>query len=320
MDTRIDIKITFRCNNKCGFCAQGHKRDIYPDRTEKNVAAVLKKARAEGVTGVVFTGGEPSMHPEILRLVRIASEAGFTGIQLQTNGRTLAYPGFCRRLVEAGVTELGPSLHGAKAATHDALTGTAGSFTHSVAGIANAAKTGLPVITNTVVTSLNYKELPAIAALLIRLGVSQYQFAFIHVVGTAAENKKTIVPRKTAVMPYIKKGLDLGMKRGVPCFTEAIPFCLMKGYEACVAERMIPAGPVADADRFIKDYGAYRRDEGKAKGPRCRECKYFPICEGPWREYPALYGWEEFVPVRDFAELRPRGGKNAPGKKTKSKK
>ncbi|MBI4803189.1 MAG: radical SAM protein [Elusimicrobia bacterium] len=297
MDKRIDIKISFRCNNLCRFCAQGHKRDLYPDRTPKNVVSELKKAYSGGIRGVVFTGGEPSLHPAILDFIRAAKKAGFKSIQLQTNGRTLAYPDFCGKLLKAGATEIGPSLHGAAAATHDALTGSAGSFTQTVAGIANAVKTGLAVITNTVITSANYTELPALAALLIKLGVSQYQFAFIHIVGTAAENSARLVPRKTAVMPYVKKGLDLGVKNGVPCYTEAIPFCLMKGYEACVAERIIPAGPVVDADRFIKDYGIYRRTEGKTRGPRCPRCKYFEVCEGPWREYPRLYGWKEFVPV-----------------------
>jgi MoaA/NifB/PqqE/SkfB family radical SAM enzyme len=303
MHKRIDIKISFRCNNLCRFCAQGHKRDMYPDRTAVAVAAELKKARKNGIRGVVFTGGEPSLHPAILDLVRTAKKTGFTSIQLQTNGRTLAYPGFCADLAGAGLTEFGPSLHGAGHSTHDALTGAAGSFPQSVAGISNAVKTGLPVITNTVITSANYKELPAIAALLIKLGVRQYQFAFVHIVGSAAENKKTLVPRKTAVMPFIKKALDLGIRRGTACYTEAVPFCLMKDYEACVAERLIPPGPVADADRFIEDYAVYRRDEGKAKGPRCPDCKYFDCCEGPWREYPGLYGWGEFKPVRDFKKL-----------------
>ena len=307
MDKRIDIKISFRCNNLCDFCAQGHKRDMYPDRSAKTVTAELKKAYLSGVRSVVFTGGEPSLHPSILDFIRTARKIGFKSVQLQTNGRTLAYPDFCRALLRAGLTEMGPSLHGACAATHDALTGAKGSFTQTVAGIANAANTGLPVLTNTVITSDNYKELPAIAALLISLGVRQYQFAFIHIVGSAAENKKSIVPRKSAVMPYLRKALDLGIRKGVLCYTEAIPFCLMKGYETCVAERLIPAGPVVDADRFIKDYNTYRRTEGKVKGPRCPECKYFEICEGPWREYPELYGWEEFKPVKDFVKRKQIG-------------
>jgi len=299
MITRADIKITFRCNNLCAFCAQGDKRDKYPDRDRKTVAADLKKAYSDGARCVVFTGGEPGLHPDILYFIRTARKTGFTGVQLQTNGRALAYPAFCRALVDAGLTEFGPSLHGARAETHDSLTGAAGSFAQSVTGISNAVGTGLPVLANTVVTALNYRELPAIAALLIKLGVSQYQFAFIHIVGSAAEYGGKLVPSKTAVMPYIRKGLDLGAAKRIPRYTEAIPFCLMKGYENCVAERIIPDGPVIDADRVIRNYGDYRRGEGKSKGPACARCACFSVCEGPWREYPGLYGWKEFKPIRE---------------------
>lgn len=298
MDKRVDLKVTFQCNNRCEFCAQGHKRELYVERTLEDAAAELLKAYEDGARGAVFTGGEPSMHPRILELVKAAKKTGFETIQLQTNGRTLAYPGFCAALREAGADEVAPSLHGAIAATHDALTRAPGSFKQSVAGIGNAVKAGFNVVTNTVITAQNYRELPGIAKILISLGVNQYQFAFIHIVGTAKENKKRIVPRKTAVMPFVKKALDLGIRAGVPCYTEAIPFCLMKGYEDCVAENMIPGSRVVDADMVIKDYAAYRRNEGKAKGPLCKSCLYFKACEGPWREYPAMYGWSEFKPVK----------------------
>ncbi|MCX5785594.1 MAG: radical SAM protein [Elusimicrobia bacterium] len=304
MYTRIDIKITFRCNNKCDFCAQGHKRDMYADRTKARVYAELAAAYKKGVRGVVFTGGEPTLHSNIIDFVAKAKKLGYKTIQLQTNGRAFTYKSLLENLKKAGANEIGPSLHGAKPATHDALTHSPGSFIQTITGIKNAAQMGFNVITNSVITSLNYRELPELASILVSLGASQYQFAFIHIVGTALENKKWIVPQKTDIMPWVKKGLDVGIKNGVPCFTEAIPFCLMKGYEACVAERMIPDGPVADADKFIENYGEYRRTEGKAKGPRCPECKYFEICEGPWREYPGIYGWKEFVPVTDFKKRR----------------
>jgi hypothetical protein len=30
----------------------------------------------------------------------------------------------------------------------------------------------------------------------------------------------------------------------------------------------------------------------------CPECDWHASCEGPWREYPELFGWDEFVPVK----------------------
>lgn len=79
--------------------------------------------------------------------------------------------------------------------------------------------------------------------------------------------------------------------------TEAIPYCLMEGYEEYIAERIIPPSVVYDAGFVVKNYGQYRKNKGKAKGPDCQKCKYFKICEGPWKEYPEIYGWDEFKPI-----------------------
>ena len=297
MYTRIDIKITFRCNNKCDFCAQGHKRDQQEDRAAERVYNDLSAAYKRGIRDVVFTGGEPTLHPQIIEFVSMAKKLGYDRIQLQTNGRTFAYIGLLERLKAAGANEMGPSLHGANPETHDKLTRAPGSFSQTVSGIRNASRLGMHILTNSVITSANYKELPELAALLVKLGVSQYQFAFVHIIGTALENIKWIVPKKSVIMPWVKKGLDAGIKKGIPCYTEAIPYCLMKGYEQCVAEQIIPEGSVADGEKFIESYGDYRRTEGKAKATACKSCIHFKVCEGPWREYAELYGWKEFRPV-----------------------
>ena len=59
-----------------------------------------------------------------------------------------------------------------------------------------------------------------------------------------------------------------------------------------MAERIIPETTVYDAEITIESYTTTRREEGKAKGPRCKDCARFKDCEGPWKEYPELYGWD----------------------------
>ncbi len=294
---RIDVKVTFNCNNHCDFCAQGNKRSFVKRKSLAEISNILSEARKNGVDGVVFTGGEPTLHPEIIKIVSKAKSLGFSKIQLQTNGRSLAYIDFCKKLKDAGVNEMGPSLHGSSPELHEKLTCAPGSFRETVKGIINCKKLGMYVLTNSVITSANYKDLPSLARLLVKLGVNQFQFAFVHIIGTAWENKNWIVPKKSEIMPYVKKGLDIGINAGVLCYTEAIPYCLMKGYEKCVAEAIIPQGPVADADVFVENYADYRKNEGKVKRKECSRCVYFKVCEGPWREYPDIYGWGEFKPV-----------------------
>lgn len=295
---RVDLKIGFLCNNRCQFCVQGNKRDFLPYKDLKEIRRDLKEAFRKGKREVVLTGGEPSLHPDFLAIIGLAKSIGFKNIQVQTNGRMFAYEDFCLKTIKAGATEFSPAIHGHNAEIHDFLTTVKGSFYQTVQGIKNLKKLNQRVLTNTVITAKNYRYLPQIAQLLVDLNVDQFQFAFIHISGRAAENKDWIVPRKNKIMPYVKKGLDIGIKAGKQVMTEAIPYCLMKGYEDYIAEKIIPESMVYDVNFMIEDYGGYRRSKGKAKGPQCPQCKYYKICEGPWKEYIEIFSWDEFRPVK----------------------
>jgi MoaA/NifB/PqqE/SkfB family radical SAM enzyme len=147
------------------------------------------------------------------------------------------------------------------------------------------------------VTRYNYKFLPEIASLLIKLGVHQYQFAFVHAQGNALKSFTEVVPRKTDAMPYIKRGLRMGREKGLRVMAEAIPLCLMKGYEDCVSEFYIPSTEVRERGFTIERFEEVRVNEGKVRFAKCRICRYYDVCEGPWREYPEHFGDGEFNPV-----------------------
>lgn len=295
---RVDIKVGFYCNNRCAFCVQGRKRETLPAKSRREVEASLREALAAGKREAVFTGGEPTLHPDFLALVAFARKIGFKEIQIQSNGRLFAYPDFCLKMIQAGATQFGPSLHGATAKEHDFLTRAEGSFAQTVQGIKNLKKLNQYVLTNSVITANNYRHLPALARLLAGLGVDQFQFAFVHILGTAKENRDWLVPKKSEIMPYVKKALAIGLKAGRRVTTEAIPYCFLKGFENCVAEEIMPKTRIYDANFTVEDYGDYRRQSGKEKGPACPACKYFQQCEGPWKEYPEIFGWAEFRPVK----------------------
>ena len=297
-DVKFDIKINYHCNNHCLFCVQGRKREVLPFKDFNVVEQAISKAAQEGMTKIVLTGGEPALHPDFLKIIKVAKDNNFESIQIQSNGRMFAYLDFCVKAIKAGANEFALSLHGHSSHLHDFLTDAPGSFDQTVQGIKNLKELGQDVISNTVITKYNYRFLPDIARLLVSLGVSQYQLAFIHITGQAEDNKEKIVPRKKTIMPYVKKGLDIGIKAGRSVMTEAIPYCMMRGYEKYIAEeKAIPESKVHDIDFIVESFNNYRKNIGKTKGPKCKKCKYFSICEGPWKEYPDLYGWDEFKPI-----------------------
>ena len=291
---KLDLKVGFRCNNHCTFCVQGDKRDHTADLTTAEVKERLAQARCE-CDRVVLTGGEATIRDDIPEVAAYAKSLGYHTIQLQTNGRRMAYRQYCESLIAAGVNRFNPSVHGHNASLHDKLTGTRGSFDQCIRGIQNLVALKQIVLTQTVIVRDNVGHLPEIAQMLVRLGVSQVQFAFVHAIGTAAATWDDTVPRYREVAPQVAKAVAIVRAANRHALTEAIPFCFLQGIETAACELRTPSTLVYDGQITIGDYGKYRLEEGKARGEVCKSCSWNGRCEGPWREYPEHYGWEEFV-------------------------
>lgn len=83
------VLFTAGCNFRCGFC---HNNEMIHARegniTWAQVDDVLARARDQWVDAVCISGGEPTMHRELLPLVLYLKGRGFK-VKLDTNG---AYP------------------------------------------------------------------------------------------------------------------------------------------------------------------------------------------------------------------------------------
>ncbi len=296
--TRLDLKLTFQCNNRCLFCVQGDKRDHEPDRAHEQARAEIAARRGQ-CDGIVFTGGEVTLRPDLLELVAYARDLGYRTIQIQSNGRRMSYLPYLDALLDAGANEIAPALHGATSATHDALTRAKGSFVQTVKGIQHARSRGARVILNSVIVRANQSELVAMVRLFHRLGVAQSQFAFVHALGSAAQDFDAVVPRYGEIVPELRAALLLGESLGLRMMTEAVPYCLLPGLERFIAEQHMPETAILDGGRVIDSYADYRWSEGKAQGEPCQGCSHRTVCEGPWREYPERFGWAEFAARSD---------------------
>lgn len=104
------IDLTNRCNLKCPVCFASANQAGYV--SEPDYQRVVEELRAlrelypHPATAVQFTGGEPTLHPDFLRLVKTANEMGFTHVQIATNGIKIAEREFAERAAEAGLHTL----------------------------------------------------------------------------------------------------------------------------------------------------------------------------------------------------------------------
>ena len=90
------------CNFRCPFC---HNSDLLPGQGEVlmddgEFLAFLKKRRGL-LDGVCVSGGEPTLQPELEKLLKGIKELGFA-VKLDTNG---SKPDTLKKLVEAGLVD-----------------------------------------------------------------------------------------------------------------------------------------------------------------------------------------------------------------------
>ena len=123
---------------------------------------------------LILSGGEVTTFPHLEHYVEFAAALGcFETIQIQTNGRRLSDQGYLARLINAGVNEFFVSIHGPRE-VQDALSGISGSYEQAMEGICNLQDyPKINVLTNTVLTNLNYALLPALFSRISGMRVSE---------------------------------------------------------------------------------------------------------------------------------------------------
>lgn len=297
----LDIKLTYRCNNQCLLCCQND--EIKNDEStiaEETIFEHIENMAYDEIknTKVVLTGGEPTLHPSILEIVRGLRDKGFETIQLQSNLTLGSLEITMEDLVNSGITSFGVSLHGCTAEMHESFTRTEFSFDNTVAHLNKLSKLETPVAINCVISKFNINSLSDIVMFVVENHLANsIQFAFMHITGRA-DSHHELIPTISDAAEAVKKAVDCGNKFGVWVKSEAIPFCLMCGYERNVAE-VEGLNNIIIFDKLgIMRFSKHREENLKIKCKTCEQCLFFSMCEGPWAEYPLLYGWQEFIPIR----------------------
>lgn len=206
------VRLGYACNNACLFCAQGDLRARQPSFDDEAIRAQL--ARLAGHV-VAFVGGEPTLHETLFDWIREAKAEGARSVLVQTNGRRLAYASYAKALAEAGVDALDVSLHGSTSAMHDYHTSVAGSFSHTLTGLAQAKRAGLAVGVTTVVTRSNFRHLADIVRTAHARGASAIHFSIAAPEGRALIERHRILPPLELVQPHLLSALSLARSLGL---------------------------------------------------------------------------------------------------------
>jgi hypothetical protein len=111
------IDVTNRCNLRCPVCfANAAAAGYLYEPTKEEIRQMLKNLRSlkpHPCPAIQYAGGEPTVRKDIVELIEMAKEEGFTHVQIATNGIRIAKrENLAKQLKDAGLNTVYLSFEG----------------------------------------------------------------------------------------------------------------------------------------------------------------------------------------------------------------
>jgi radical SAM protein with 4Fe4S-binding SPASM domain len=301
---RMDLALTFRCQNDCVHCYAGGPHETDEMSTEE-WKQVIDRLHEIGVFIVTFTGGEPTLREDLPELLTYAQQKGVvTG--LVTNGRKLSDKRYVDKLERAGLDFVQVTLESHKAQIHDQMTGAKGSWKETVAGITNVVLSKIYVTTNTTLSKYNAPYFLDSIDFIKELGVDGFGCNSLIYSGKANEiSEEFALPLEALnlLMPKIRdKANQVGLKFLWYTPTQYCRFDPVKlglGVKSCTAANInmcvAPNGDVYPCQSYFESLGKILKDDWQKiwnsplaekirnreyVEPKCKDCPQLQICGG----------------------------------------
>jgi len=176
--------MTRRCNLRCLHCYSDSRDQAYPGELDDAAARrMIGDLAAFGCPVLLFSGGEPLMHPRLFDYIALANAKGLR-TAVSTNG-TLIDDDTARRFVELGTAYVGISLDGLEA-VNDRFRGKKGAFKEALRGFHACLKHGQKVGLRLTLTKHTIADLEKIFGLIEREGIERACFYHLAYAGRGA--------------------------------------------------------------------------------------------------------------------------------------
>lgn len=282
------LRPTVHCNQDCGFCSANETSANNWGDPGAMLRQIARAAR-RGVEHLSFSGGEPTLVPELPEYVAAASRLGIERIELITNATLLDGEKRVGPLVRAGLTDAFVSLHGHTETVARLATAKVGDFERTVRGIELLLARGVRVMLNHVVTTANHRYLEAFVRFVHARfgGRTPISFAFVTPQYRALDNMH-LLPRISDVVPTLRAAMRTALSLDQPFVVGArqgIPPCFLGAFQAW-------------SDLLHITNAAMSEDSPqKRKAPACEQCRYRRHCPGLWTAYVERFGTDEIRPM-----------------------
>jgi len=299
---RLELHITYTCPEQCVFCSEEHRMSTFKrfPVTWGRVATVLRMHASRGVTNVHFTGGEPTIHPRFVDILRLAKKLRMR-TSVGTIGTMLAKEDFARDalpFLDEGLF----SLHGPDAKTHNDLAQRDWSFDRVTRAIrlAKQIRPDFGLYVNTVATRLNIDKLPDTVAFAVGLGASLIVVSNTTPEGAAYDSYEHLaVPlsKLKEVLPRVPARAGDAVVRFF-----GVPMCLLGDHRMLSNDLhwdpRVTVEWAREENKAVLD-GIYSWTPARKRThvPACEGCRYKDVCMGVYDRYAELWPTTEITPV-----------------------
>lgn len=191
-------EVSLLCNLRCSHCLSASGEAAPEELTTAEALALVEEVHQAGVFQINFGGGEPFMRPDFEQILDACHERGIMTC-ISTNG-TLLDAARVARLSKTRLVAIQVSLDGATSSTCDAVRGP-GVFARAIEAVKLLAASSIPTSINTVLTTQNASEIPAMYELAQSLGVSLRVSRF-RPSGRGADNWEDLRPTPSQLLEF----------------------------------------------------------------------------------------------------------------------
>ncbi len=274
------IQVVRHCNHFCGFCSNPttpYTHDL------ASMQPLVDDLVRRGYFGVILTGGEPTLHPELPAIARYARDAGLH-VRLITNGSRLADPTFAVELADAGVQLAHVSIYSVVPAIEARLRGAEGTLGAAFAALDSAHRAGIEVNVNCVINQLNADHLDRNVAYLTRHHPQVRHFVWNNLdpsMGRAEVNQAQFTPRLADFELSLERAMRLLHRSGRTFRVEKVPLCYLGSFPwASTETRKIVKGEERIV-HFLDDKQTVRQTAwDHVYAEACGACTLREICGG----------------------------------------
>lgn len=228
----ISIEIIRKCPNMCMHCSSFSTEscsEVIPFELFKDVVIGAKKL---GLQTVCFSGGEPFLHPDIVKMIEFAYNQGInsyiysSGIYMDDSNNRGPIPNEIFAQIVNKVAKIIYNIETYEKNTYNMIMGSQGCFDYLCESIRRAVNIGIIVEGHFVPNAINKNQIEQTLKYCTDLGISKVSFLRLVIHGRAYENRNKLLLSDDDLLNVertlikIKNDKTFNIRIGVPLLGE----------------------------------------------------------------------------------------------------